>query len=198
MGFSILSVDILIQHSALVTPLLKKPDLDTSNLSNFRPTCISNLNNISKILERLFLTRIKKHITSSTNFSPYQSAYRKGYSTETALVSTLDSIFSSIDNGKACLSLCVDLSADFDTIDHQLLLSRLTKSFGVSGTALNWLASYMYLCDRNPQVGIGTIQSESTDCTTRVPQGSVLGPLLFTTFTFPISRIANHFKHLNK
>src|SRR5688572_11437113 len=127
--------------SALVTPLLKKPDLDTSNLFNFRP--ISNLNNISKILERLFLTRIKKLITSSPNFSPYQSAYREGYSTETALVSTLDNVFSSVDNGIACPSLCLDLSAAFDTIDHQLLLSRLTKSFVVSAMALNWLTSYL-------------------------------------------------------
>ena len=148
-------------------------------------------NNISKILERQFLTHIKKHITSCPNFSPYQSAYREGYSTETALVSTLDNIFSSIDNGKACLSVCLDLSAAFDTVDHQLLLSRLANSFGVSGTALNWLASY--LRDRNQQVGIGTARSEPTVCTAGVPQGSVLGPLLFTVFTSPISRIANHF-----
>src|SRR6218665_811572 len=159
--------------SALVTPLLKKPNLDPGNLSNFRP--ISNINNISKIIERLFLTRIKNHITSSPNFSPYQSAYRKGYSTETALASTLDSILSSIDNGKACLSVCLNLSAAFDTVDHQLLLSRLTKSFGVCGTALNWLASS--LGDRNQQVGIRTARSESTFTTSGVPQGSVLGPL---------------------
>src|SRR6218665_1842396 len=128
--------------SALVTPLLKKPNLDPGNLSNFRP--ISNLNNISKILERLFLTRIRNHITycgcdrlnkkiSSVLIS--QLVYREGYSTETALISTLDNIFSSIDNGKACLSVCLNLSAAFDTVDHQLLLSKLTKSFGVCGTA---------------------------------------------------------------
>ena len=63
--------------------------------------------------------------------------------------------------------------------------------FSVFGTALNWLASY--LSDRNQQVGIGTARSESTVCTAGVPQGSVLGPLLFTVFTSPISRIANHF-----
>jgi len=131
------------------------------------------------------------HITSSPNFSPYQSAYREGYSTETALISTLDNIFSSIDNSKACLSVCLDLSAAFDTVDHQLLLSRLTKSFGVCGTALNWLASY--LGDRNQQVGIGTARSEPTFCTSGVPQGSVLGPLLFTIFTSPINNIAKHF-----
>src|SRR6476660_2960313 len=109
----------------------KKPDLDTSNLSNFRP--ISNLNNISKILERLFLTRIPRNtsllLLTSALISQLIVAYREGYSTETALVSTLDSIFSSVDNGKACLSVCLDLSAAFDTVDHQLLLSRLTNSF---------------------------------------------------------------------
>ena len=116
---------------------------------------------------------------------------QEGYSTETALTSTLDNIFSSIDNGRDCLSVCFDLSTAFNTVDHQLLLSRLTKSFGVCGTALNWLASY--LGDRNQQVGIGTARSEPTFCTSGVPQGSVLGPLLFTIFTSPINNIAKHF-----
>jgi len=125
------------------------------------------------------------------NFGPYQSAYHEGYSTETALISTLDNIFSSIDNGKACLSVCLDLSAAFDTVDHQLHLSRLSKSFSVCRIALNWLASY--LGDHNQQVGIITARFEPTFCTAGVPQGSVLGPLLFTIFTSPINNIAKHF-----
>src|SRR6218665_3008392 len=66
-------------------------------------------------------------------------------------------------------SVCLYLSAAFDTVDHQLLLSRLTKSFGVCGTALNWLASYLDY--RNQQMGIGTSRSEPTFCISGVPQG---------------------------
>ena len=77
---------------AIVTPLLKKPGLDSSP-SNYRR--ISNLNNISKILERLFLIRLQPHVTSSPNFNPLQSAYRRAHSTETALVNTLDYIYTS-------------------------------------------------------------------------------------------------------
>ena len=79
--------------SAIVTPLLKKPDLDSTLLSNYRP--ISNLNNISKIFERLFLTRLQPHATLSPNLNLLQSACRQAHSTETALVNILDYIYTS-------------------------------------------------------------------------------------------------------
>jgi len=85
--------------TASVTPLLKNPSLDNSLPSNYRP--ISNLNFISKILERLFLQRVQPHILASPNYNRHQSAYRPGHSTETALIQLLDSIYHAADHGKA-------------------------------------------------------------------------------------------------
>ena len=105
---------------AQVTPLLKKPSLDKGTPSNYRP--ISNLNNISKLLERLILNRIRDHISSCSNFNPFQSAYRKYYSTETALLLALANIYSSIDQGSSTFLVSLDLSSAFDIIYHNILL----------------------------------------------------------------------------
>ncbi len=111
----------------MVTPLLKKSNLDPDILSNYRP--ISNLNNISKILEKLFLFRLLPHISVSHNFNPQQSAYRQFHSTETSLTHLLDSIFHAADNGLATLLLALDLSAAFDTIDHSMTVSEFPALF---------------------------------------------------------------------
>jgi len=105
---------------AIVTPLIKSHSLDKPVPSNYRP--ISNMNFISKILERLFLARFQPHILNSSNFNQYQSAYRPGCSMETALQLLLDRIYSTADAGKLTLLTSLDLSAAFDTIDHTLLL----------------------------------------------------------------------------
>jgi hypothetical protein len=168
---------------AHISPLLKKPHLDPNDLSNYRP--ISNLNNISKILERLFLSRLRPHILSSPHFNPFQSAYRKNHSTETALLSTLDDIFYSSDTGKSSLLVSLDLSSAFDTIDHNLLIDRLRVSFGVTGPVLDWISSY--LSSRTQLVKINEYCSTSQPCPFGVPQGSVLGPLLFTIYVSPIA-----------
>ena len=170
---------------AIVTPLLKKPDLNKSDPANYRP--ISNLNNISKLLERLFLARFQPHVTSSPNFNPLQSAYRRFHSTETSLLNTFDQVYAAAGASKPTLLVSLDLSAAFDTIDHLTLLSRLETGFGVSGSALNWIRSY--LVDRVQHVVVGQAKSGGTSLSTGVPQGSVLGPLLFSTFTSPVGHI---------
>jgi hypothetical protein len=171
--------------TALVTPLIKKPNLDPSNLANFRP--ISNLNNISKILERLFMSRLQPHVLSCPNFNPLQSAYRRGHSTETALLCTLDHVFHSSDGGQSTLLVSLDLSAAFDTIDHATLTSRLQNTFGLSGPALSWIHSY--LSSRCQVVKLGKHSSSPQACDSGVPQGSVLGPLLFTIYVSPIASL---------
>ena len=113
--------------SATVTPLLKKHGLDQSHLNNYRP--ISNLNNISKILERLFLHFFQPHLTSCPAFNPLQSAYRPYHSTETALLYTLDRIYGSADRGSPSLLVALDLSAAFDTIDHNTINPQIAKLF---------------------------------------------------------------------
>jgi len=121
------------------------------------------------------------------HFNRHQSAYRRNYSTETALLSLPITFFS-------LLTLVsphfLDLSAAFDTIDHSILLSRLYTSFGLTGTVYSWLKSY--LTGRYQSVHIGQHSSTPTLCTYFwCSQGSVLGPLLFTIFTSPVSNIAS-------
>ena len=126
---------------AQVTPLLKKPGFDKNTFSNYRP--ISNLNNMSKLLERLILSRIQYHTTSFCNFNPFQSAYQRYYSIESALLLALDNIYHAIVKGSSMVLISLDLSTSFNTIDHTILLSRLQTSFGISGLSLAWFHSYL-------------------------------------------------------
>lgn len=174
---------------AAVTPLIKKRGSDPDIPSNYRP--VSNLNNISKFIERLFLQQFQTHINSGSNFNQFQSAYRQYHSTETALLHTLDNIYSGFDNSQPTLLVSLDLSAAFDTIDHTTLLSRIETSFGVTGSALSWLSSYLQ--DRYQWVSIGQATSPSVHCDYGVPQGSVLGPILFSIYTSPIGDIVSSF-----
>ena len=147
-----------IFKQAIVNHLIKKPGLDKSELSNFRP--ISNLNNISKLLERLFLIRFQPHISNSPNFNPLQSAYRKFHSTDTSLLNSLDQVYTAADSSQPTVLVSLDLSATFDTIDHHILLSRLQASFGASGSVIGWISSY--LTGRVQRVVVGLSQSENT------------------------------------
>ena len=176
-------------RKALVTPLLKKDGLDADVYGNYRP--ISNLHTISKIVERVFLTRLVSHVKQSPNYNPFQSAYRRGHSTETALLRMLNDVYCAADNGARTMLLQLDLSSAFDTIDMCTLLRRLRFTFGISGPALNWISSY--LACRSQAVRVGHKQSSNISCEYGVPQGSVLGPLLFTLFMSPISNVISSF-----
>jgi hypothetical protein len=169
----------------MVKPLLKKFSLPKDDLSSYRP--ISNLNFISKILERIIHNRLLTHLNTFPSLSPFQSAYRKFHSVETALLRIQNDLLRAIENRQVTSLILLDLSAAFDTIDHAILLTRLSSTFGICGSALDLITSY--LTDRNQFVHTDSGSSDLAPLTTGVPQGSVLGPLLFTLYTTPVSYI---------
>ena len=109
--------------TAIVIPVSKETSLDPNVLSSYRP--ISNLPFLSKILENIVLRQLLAHRDSYNLLSVHQSAYREGHGTETALLSTVNHILCALDEDKISVLLLLDLSTAFDTIDHEILLSRL-------------------------------------------------------------------------
>ena len=172
---------------AIVKPLLKKPGLDQNELKNYRP--VSNLSFLSKILEKVVLLQLQTHLESNDLFESYQSAYRKFHSTETALLHVLDNLLIGADENVVSLLSLLDLSAAFDTIDHLILLQRLKFTFGIDGVVLKWFTSYLE--NRKQYVLIDGHKSNLSTLRYGVPQGSVLGPVLFTLYTQPLSDILN-------
>ncbi|XP_046566282.1 piggyBac transposable element-derived protein 3-like [Haliotis rubra] len=168
----------------------KKPDLDTEHLKNYRP--VSNLPFLSKLIERAVAERLSQHLTLHNLYDPLQSAYRPRHSTETALLKVVNDLRCAIDSGNVALLVLLDLSAAFDTIDHQRLLQRLQDDFGVQGSALNWFSSY--LSQRSQCVYIDGQFSDSVHLNCGVPQGSVLGPILFTLYTKELGQVIDQHK----
>ena len=171
--------------TAIIKPLLKKNGLDTNDCNNYRP--VSNLSFVSKILERVVSKQLVQHLNANNLLDPFQSAYRHGHSCETSLLRLLNDVLCSTDRGDLSLLVLLDLSAAFDVIDHELLLSRLQKEMGITGTALRWFNSY--LVDRTQHVVVKQASSQSTSLNCGVPQGSVLGPILFSIYTSQLGRI---------
>ena len=170
---------------AIVTPLLKKPGLNTNDMKKFRP--VSNLSFISKILEKVVLIQLKNHLSGNNLIEIFQSAYRQNHSTETAILSVLDGLLCSTDERLVSLVALLDLSAAFDTLDHPVLLKWLETTFGVRGTDLDWFVSY--LNGRFQSVIVDGVMSSSRRLVYGVPQGFVLGPVLFTLYSQPLSDV---------
>jgi Reverse transcriptase (RNA-dependent DNA polymerase) len=136
-------------------------------------------------------------VLSSGNFSEFQSAYRAGHSTETALLRIHNDLVCNIENQRTTVLLALDISAAFDTIDFSTLFDRQRLDFGLGGVALDWLRSSLF--GRTKYVGIGTSRSPPVTCLSGVPQGRVLGPLLFAMYISPVDNvIAAHRVHLHQ
>ena len=170
---------------AHVKPLLKKITLDPDCLKNYRP--VSNLTFISKLIEKVVANQFTNHLQQNNLLETFQSAYKPLHSTESALLWVSNDILRAIDH-RQCISLTLlDLSAAFDTIDHNVLFSILQNELGIHGTALRWFISY--LSNRSQRVCIGEAQSTPSELPYGVPQGSVLGPILFCAYTTHLGQI---------
>lgn len=167
------------QKQAVVTPLQKKPGLDADDMKNYRP--VSNLTFMSKLVERAVAARLTSYLTAYGLMPQLQSAYRRHHSTETALLKVLSDIYAAIDRQQVILLGLIDLSAAFDCVDHNILLRRLHDKFGICGSALDWIASFLH--GRVQQVFYKGRLSYQLELLFGVPQGSVLGPILFLLYT---------------
>ena len=161
---------------------MKKPSLNKDSMNDYRQ--VSNLSFLSQVLERVVMDQLNSHENTSNTFNQYQSAYRKYHSIEPALLEIHNDIMTSMDTGKVTALTLLDLSTAFDTIDHTILFRRHEDWFGVTGKALDWFQSYV--TGRCQRIKLGDCLSSKADLKFRVPQGSFLGPLLFTLYTTPL------------
>ena len=172
--------------AAYITPIVKKADMDPTDTKSFRP--ISNLSVLSKLLERLVCKQLVTYLKDNRLLPDLQSAYRTHHSTETAVLKVISDILFALDAGNLALLTLLDLSAAFDSVDHATLLCRLQKSYGLCGSVLGWFTSY--LSGRSQYVRTSATSSiPSAVLYHGVPQGSVLGPILFVLYTADVLQL---------
>ena len=126
------------------------------------------------------------HLCSNSLLNPFKFAYKPGHSTETALFEIVNDVLFSLDNGNISSVTFRDLSAAFDTIDHNILLNCLEHVFGIHSAALQW---FSYLTNRTQTVSINNLKSDPAPVLYGVPQGSVLRPVLFVLYTTTLSDV---------
>ena len=162
----------------VITPLLKKADLDPEVLKNYRPVC--NILYLSKLIERGVSVQFYDHMTLINGHTANQSGYKPKHSCETLLIRVTNDIIVSLDSSMCTIKLLLDLSAAFDTVDHDVLLDILWFELGIRGKVFDWFVSF--LSNRKQAVVIDGQKSNFVDNPYGVPQGSVLGPVLFNVY----------------
>ncbi|KAL2088635.1 hypothetical protein ACEWY4_015534 [Coilia grayii] len=168
---------------ARITPLLKKPTLNPAQVENYRP--VSLLPFLSKTPERAVAKQVTNFLNQNGQLDPKQSGFRSGQ-IETALLSVTEALRTARAEGLSSVLILLDLSAAFDTVNHKILL-RILTSMGITGAVHSWFNSY--LTGQSFKVSWQGKLSSNYTLTTGVPQGSVLGPLLFAMYTTSLGHV---------
>ena len=164
-----------VLKTAKVVPVFNKDS--KLDYSNYRP--VSLLSNIEKILEKLMYKRLYTFLNNNNIIYDLQFGFRQQYSISHALINITENIRKALEDGNMGCRVFVDLQKAFDTVDHQILLAKLNH-YGIRGVSNDWFKSY--LSNRNQYVSISCLHSGLTSISCGVPQGSVLGPLLFLLY----------------
>ena len=170
--------------SAVVRPLLKKLGLELI-FPNYRP--VSNLTFISKVIERCMLLQVSKHCEEYQLQPDYQSAYREHYSCKTTILKISNDILWGMEAQSITSLVALDLSAAFNTVDHEILLSILSNKYGIKSKALKWFDQY--LRPRSFKVTVNGAYSKEKDLGVSVPQGSCAGANIFNLYCSPLQDV---------